>query len=441
VGVDELAAEIVDRLRSVRSLSWLRAIDAADLDAPVGEEPDADVVVTPYRWLLDRVGDGVKLTQAGYLPPTVVKAAMTELGWAEDWYGKNNREDVTLPVLELRESAQRFGLVRKYRGQLVPTRIGRTLADDPAGLWWHLAGVLPDARSEPQRHAGVLYLITVAAGLAENDVMLAEGMTILGWTERGTYQELSPSAAFGAARDTWAVFRRLGLVPRTRRLEDGVPTRAARRLARAALLGREQRTVEATPAPRRRASESALQLRVSLRDTGVWRRLVVPSSLTLRELHAVLQTAIGWEDYHLHVFDVDSVLYGDVEEIEGQPLGDEATFTLARAADAVREFVYEYDFGDSWHHDIVIEQAMPSVRTGTPHLVDGAGACPPEDCGGTGGFEHLLEVLADPSDEEHAEMLEWVGGSYDPGAFDIDSVNAALELYDRHTRQRRLRPS
>ena len=79
---------------------------------------------------------------------------------------------------------------------------------------------------------------------------------------------------------------------------------------------------------------------------------------------------------------------------------------------------------------------MPSVGAGTPHLVDGARACPPEDCGGTGGFEHLLEVLADPADEEHEEMLEWVGGSYDPGAFDIDSLNAALELYDRHTRQR-----
>ena len=89
--MDELAAEIVDRVRSVRSLSWLRAIDAADFDAPVTEEPDADVVVAPYRWLLDRVGDGVKLTQAGYLPPTVVEAAMTKLGWAEDWYGKNNR--------------------------------------------------------------------------------------------------------------------------------------------------------------------------------------------------------------------------------------------------------------------------------------------------------------------------------------------------------------
>lgn len=136
------------------------------------------------------------------------------------------------------------------------------------------------------------------------------------------------------------------------------------------------------------------------------------------------------------MFDVDGVLYGDVEDFEGHPLGDEGTFTLAQAAEAVREFSYEYDFGDSWHHDIVIEQVMPSVGAGTPHLVDGARACPPEDCGGTGGYKHLLEVLADPSDEKHDEMLEWVGGSYDPDAFDLDELNVALELYDRHTRQR-----
>lgn len=429
--MDELTGEVLDRLRSARSLSWLRAIDAAELDSPARTEPDADLVVAPYRWLLDRVGDGVKLTQAGYLPPAMVTAAMTEWSWADNRYGKNNREDITLPVLELRESAQRFGLLRKYRGQLLRTKIGRTLTDHPTELWWHLASALPDARSEPQRHAGVLYLIMVAAGLAENDAMLAEGMTILGWTERGTYQRLSPTAAFVAARDTWVVFRMLGLVLRTRRSTESHPPAAARRLARAALLGRDQPRGAATPVPPRRTPESALQLRVSLRDTEVWRRLVVPASLTLRQLHAVLQTAMGWEDYHLHLFDVNGVLYGDIEEIEGQPLGDEETFTLAQAADAVSEFMYEYDFGDSWHHVIVIEQTMPSVGTGTPHLIDGAGACPPEDCGGTGGFEHLLEVLSDSSDEEQVEMLEWVGGGYDPDAFDIDAVNAALELYER----------
>src|SRR5262245_50061487 len=92
---------------------------------------------------------------------------------------------------------------------------------------------------------------------------------------------------------------------------------AGSRAARAALLGREPQAAAATRAPVRRASECALQVHVSLRDTDVWRRLVVPASLTLRELHAALQTAMGWQDYHLYLFDVDGVLYGDVEEIEG----------------------------------------------------------------------------------------------------------------------------
>jgi hypothetical protein len=106
----------------------------------------------------------------------------------------------------------------------------------------------------------------------------------------------------------------------------------------------------------------------------------------------------------------------------------------------LNEFNYEYDFGDSWHLDVRIEQVISSIGSGTPRLIGGARACPPEDCGGLWGYEHLLEVLADPSDEEHEEMLEWVGGAFDPEAFDLETTNVALELYDRHTRQRWTRP-
>ncbi len=83
-------------------------------------------------------------------------------------------------------------------------------------------------------------------------------------------------------------------------------------------------------------------------------------------------------------------------------------------------------------------QRLASIGTGTPHCVDGARACPPEDCGGPGGYEHLLEVLADPADPadpERAELLEWVGGDFDPDAFDPAATNALLELHDRHTRR------
>jgi hypothetical protein len=95
---------IVERLRHARSLPWLRVIDDADLDRTAEPGETADVAAAPYRWLLDRVGSGVRLTQAGYLPPTLVSEAMAALGWQDEWIGKHNREDQTLPILELRES-------------------------------------------------------------------------------------------------------------------------------------------------------------------------------------------------------------------------------------------------------------------------------------------------------------------------------------------------
>lgn len=438
---------IVERLRTARSMAWLRVIDGAEPDRPAGPEAVPDVVVGPYRWLLARVGDGMRLTQAGYLPPAVVTEAMAALGWQEKWVGKHNREDQTLPILDLRESAQRLGLLRKNRGQLLTTKIGRALADDPPGLWRHLADRLPDGRSEPERQAGVLYLLTIAAGRARDRELLAEGMTILGWAERGTRQRLSPSSAFAAARDTWALFDRLGLLGEGDRWDapEPPPSPQARTLARAALLGRVGVAAETSgpPKPEHRSSERAVQLTITLREVepAIWRRLVVPASLTLRELHAVIQTALGWEDYHLHLFEVDGVLYGDVEEIEGRPLGDEETFSVGQAAEAVGEFSYEYDFGDGWTHEVHVDQAIAGVGVGIPHLVGGARACPPEDCGGPGGYEELLKVLADPAHEEHEHLVGWVGGSFDPEAFDLVETNANLELYDRHTRQRRMRSS
>jgi hypothetical protein len=255
---------------------------------------------------------------------------------------------------------------------------------------------------------------------------------------------LSPSAAFGAARDTWAMFRRLGLLGSRIRWDapEPPPTPQACTLARAALFGRAGTgATTPEPAPARRTPEQAVQLLITLRDIDppIWRRVVVTASMTLRELHAVIQTAMRWQDYHLHLFDVDGVLYGDVEEIEGSPLGDEESFTLGQATSAAREFSYEYDFGDSWTHDIRVEQIVASVGSGTPHLLGGARACPPEDCGGPWGYADLLDAVADPGHEEHEHLLGWVGGSFDPEAFDLAATNADLELYDRHTRQRRMR--
>jgi hypothetical protein len=82
---------------------------------------------------------------------------------------------------------------------------------------------------------------------------------------------------------------------------------------------------------------------------------------------------------------------------------------------------------------------MSSVRLVTPHITGGSRACPPEDCGGPCGYADLLKILADPRRRDRAALLEWVGGSFDAEEFDAQSVNAALELYDRHTRRRHRR--
>jgi hypothetical protein len=427
-------ADVVERLRRTRRMPLLRLIDDAGVGGGPIPAPDPDAV-EPYRWFLARVGDGIQLTQAGYLPPAVVEETMLALGWDADWIGKMNREDQTYPVWELRECAWRLGLVRKHRGILLRTVAGRRLTDDPVGLWEHLADHLPLARGEVDQLAGVLFLLGVAAGRPRPHAVVAQGLTALGLVDSAIGAPPNEWDALELARDTWAVFRQLRLLSRRSR-DDDQPGPAAIEFARAALFGRgvDEPSAQAALVGR---SGQAVELTVVLRDTEpvVWRRIVVPASLSLRQLHAVLQTAMGWEDYHLHLFDVGGVLYGDVEDFPGE-LGDEETSTVGDAAAVAGEWRYQYDFGDGWDHDIRVGQRLASVGTGTPHCVDGARACPPEDCGGTSGYEHLLDVLADPTDPEHAELLEWVGGEFDPDAFDLAATNAALELYDRHTRQR-----
>jgi hypothetical protein len=130
---------------------------------------------------------------------------------------------------------------------------------------------------------------------------------------RGSRQPLSSSSAFAAARDTWAMFDRLGLLGERDRWDapEPPPSPQACTLARAALLGGAGVAAETSEPrrPERRHTQRAVQLTVTLRDVkpAIWRRLVVPASLTLRELHAVIQTAMGWEDYYPHLFEVDGV--------------------------------------------------------------------------------------------------------------------------------------
>lgn len=177
------------------------------------------------------------------------------------------------------------------------------------------------------------------------------------------------------------------------------------------------------------------QLRVELLDVAptVWRRLIVPSDITLPKLHTVLQCSLGWTNSHLHEFLIGGVRYelpnpdddfdfAVVKRDERRVKLDKALGRIARA------FEYVYDFGDDWHHLIVVEDRHPQRSDAllTVQCIDGVNRVPPEDVGGAPGYETFLAAISDPTHEDHAHLLRWAGGSFDPTAFDIRAVNREL---------------
>ncbi|MCL2780570.1 MAG: plasmid pRiA4b ORF-3 family protein [Actinomycetia bacterium] len=444
-------AAVIDKLVESQFVPWLRVIDEAGLDQWPQAPADAEQVVAPLRWLLDRVGEGLTLTKAGHLPPAVVAETMVALGRDEQWIGKANREEQTWPVRQLRESAQRLGLARKYSGKLLVTKIGQQARADPARLWWRLAECLPLGRSEAERDAGILYLLNVASGRPRDPGMLAEGLSLLGWVGQRSRDRITPEAASAAAGESWALFGLLDLVPTLGRGDPDAPAdERARQLARAALLGAPPKWWRAGGEPAgvsagwSVARDREVRLLISLRgiDPPIWRRVVVPESMWLRELHAVIQIAMGWQNSHLHEFDIEGARYGDPDlalEFGDMDLAlcDERRFTVGQAAHAASRFGYAYDFGDGWGHEISVEAVLASDRPPVSRLLAGERACPPEDCGGVGGYEELLAALADPAHEEHESMLEWTGGGFDPERFDLVGTGADLAVWDRVARRRR----
>jgi hypothetical protein len=177
-------------------------------------------------------------------------------------------------------------------------------------------------------------------------------------------------------------------------------------------------------------SPNVFGLRISLLDhrPEIWRRVLVPGSLRLDKLHMIFQEVMGWTNSHLHQFRINDALYGMHFDDWPEEELHEAEFKLADVARADDRFHYDYDFGDSWEHEVVVERA-DTIRLMLKFAVclDGANACPPEDCGGTGGYADLLEVLANPAHNEHEHYRQWVGEGFNPEAFDLAATNAALQ--------------
>ncbi len=184
--------------------------------------------------------------------------------------------------------------------------------------------------------------------------------------------------------------------------------------------------------PKRRGPPVAYQLKVTLKGSKppIWRRLLVRSDTPLPTLSDVLLAAMGWLNYHLHQFVVDGEYIGVPDEDDWTQVADEADLRLDQIAPGEgSRFVFEYDFGDSWEHQVLVEKVVPLEPGGVyPRCLAGRRACPPEDVGGIYGYEGFLDALRDPSHPEHGEYLEWVGGEFDPEAFDLDAVNAAVRV-------------
>jgi hypothetical protein len=188
--------------------------------------------------------------------------------------------------------------------------------------------------------------------------------------------------------------------------------------------------------PRLKRSAPIFQLKVTLLhiEPPVWRRLLIPSDISLAKLHFAINEAMGWTCSHLHSFTFADRTFGDPElDPDGElDFEDERKVKLSALADQGSSIAYEYDFGDGWEHEIMIEasiEADPRLRL--PLCVGGARACPPEDCGGVPGYERLREVLLDGRHPEFDETLTWVGGFYDPEGFDSNRTNQALRALPR----------
>ncbi|MDT0329436.1 hypothetical protein [Nocardiopsis lambiniae] len=238
---EHLPGPIADLLESVTDrMSRTRLLDlAAKALAPGGDDPDPATVkeaVGPYSWLLRHVGDdGIKLTGAGYLPPDSVREAAEALGLEGKWIGSANRESQTLPVLNLRESAQRAGLLRKSKGRLLLTGAGRAVRDDPRALWDHLAGRMPPApRAEVERWGCLLMFLLAAAGSRDVPGEAAEILTAMGWRV-GDGAPVDPMAARDAAYEAWTALDTLGGWKRGSFGRGSSPTKRGVAFARAAL--------------------------------------------------------------------------------------------------------------------------------------------------------------------------------------------------------------
>jgi len=183
------------------------------------------------------------------------------------------------------------------------------------------------------------------------------------------------------------------------------------------------------------------QLKITLRDIlpPIWRRIQVPAGMRLSRLHHVVQVAMGWTDSHLHQFVKDGVSYGiPDDEFSDSDVFDDELVSLGELLKVEGDsLLYVYDFGDDWRHDIALEKILPGEDDAArPLCLAGERHCPPEDVGGSPGYQQFLDVIFDPEHEDHEQMVRWVGGRFQAEEFKLAEVNKALSRLRRPARRK-----
>ncbi len=181
-----------------------------------------------------------------------------------------------------------------------------------------------------------------------------------------------------------------------------------------------------------KATAKIYQFKISLKGIRppIWRRVLVPANYTFKELHDVIQNAMGWYDCHLHQFEIKNfkgrIIIGTEEFDEYDDCDEfEHKVKLSKYFKLPKDkATYEYDFGDGWEHEIILEKVLPvAAEESYPKCIAGKRACPPEDCGGVWGYEELLEIINDPDHEEYEERKEWLDEEFDAEKFDKDEID------------------
>jgi len=415
-----------------------------DLEAAAGH-----VVLTgQVRSFTVWVGDGRKLTQTGRIGLADARYLVEQLGTGDtidpkigDRVFKTKSSEELGHLTQIVEWAKAARLVRVSGTRLVPVKKNASLLDRPLDL------VMAMLKAYPKLGKSLFPRGLYRQSLVGDEFGdLSEALLTAMFTHEGpcpasllravASDMIAERYVLGGLTDTQLDFLR-----GTIETDVSIAVTALAALGVAAL-DEAGETVELTalgrfaigrnrgmPLP----GEPVLQVRITLMDVvdpPVWRRVLVPAAYSLDRVHQVIQAAMGWHNYHMHVFRVGEVSYGrDPEGILGHL--EETKVNLADVAEVGERIGYEYDFGDSWEHELFIE-ARTEAEAGEiyPACTGGEGACPPEDAGGYPGYQQLKEILADPSNEEYEEMRTWadsqVGDEFDPASFDLAQASARV---------------